>query len=109
MYDFVGRRGPKQFYMKIGRDGAIRLVLPVALHDEIRCGPVGVAVEQGPDDAAVEHPGERLMVRFSPPFRYDLVALRKTLDVQSFIVRGATAETDAVRGIALLKRQFFFH
>src|SRR5690349_13551397 len=93
--------------MKLGGDGAVRLVLAVALHQEIRGGPIRVAVEQRTDDAAVEHSRKRLMMRFSVPLGDNLVPLREAVYMQPLLIRRSASEADALRRIELLQGSLF--
>jgi hypothetical protein len=49
--------------------------------------PVAVTVEQRADDPAVQHAGERLVVRLGLPLRDDLVTLREGPNTKPLLVR----------------------
>ena len=55
-----------------------------------------MAIEQGPDNAAVQNTGERLMMRLGAPFGDELVALDKTSNLQPLFILRTAAKTDAV-------------
>ena len=65
---------------------------PAALHQVARGRPVAVAVEQRPEDAAVQHAVEGLVVRLRAPVADDCVALDEALDAQALLVGGPAAE-----------------
>ncbi len=62
----------------------------------MRGGPVGVAVEKGSDNAAVEYAGKRLMMRLSVKLRDILIALGKAPNVQPLLIRRPTSEADTL-------------
>jgi hypothetical protein len=62
-----------------------------------------MTVEQRPDDPAVEHARERLVVRLSVPFGDHLLPGGVAVYMQPLLVSRAAAEADAVRLIPLLK------
>jgi len=63
--EFGACRGwPSQANVVGRRDGARRLVRSVAVHHRDGRSPVPVAIEQGSDDASVDHAGKGLVVRF---------------------------------------------
>jgi RHS repeat-associated protein len=105
----VHRRGAQQADGVVGGDGAGRTGGAGALHQVPGGGPVGVAVEQRSDDAAVEHPGVSLMMRLRGPLGHDLAGIlpHEAADAQSFFVGRTTAEADAVGRVGFL--QAFLH
>jgi hypothetical protein len=62
-----------------------------------------MTIEQSAEYAAVQHTGKRLMMRLGMPFRNDLIALRKAVNVQTFLIRWAAAKANACWRILLLK------
>ena len=74
--------------MKLGRHRARASLFAALLHQVIRGRPVRMAIEQRADNAAVQHPGKRLMMRLGVPLGDDLVALGKLLICSPFSFAG---------------------
>lgn len=66
-------------------------------------GPVAMAVEQSADDAAAQHPGKRLLVRFRLEVGYHFITVGKAANVQALFVRGTATEARIVRCVSFLK------
>ena len=66
-------------------------------------GPVAMAVEQRADDPAVEHAGERVMMRLGSPIADDDVALHYAFDAETLRVGRPAAKADAVGRMSILK------
>ena len=96
----VGRRSLTWKSAVTVQGGAVE---PALHHQVVAGGPVAVAVEQGADDAAVEHPGEGVVVRLGGEVGDDLVALDEALDAEPLVVGGAAAEADALRRVPCLE------
>jgi hypothetical protein len=64
--------------------------------------PVAVTIQQRADDAATQHSGERFLISFGFESGDNLLTLGKAADVQTFLVRGPTAETRHVRRVSFL-------
>jgi len=75
----------------------------------IRRGPIRVTIEQRTDDAAVQHAGERLMVRLGVKLCDKLVALGKRAYPQALFILRTAAETDAFRRVCFLQRKLIIH
>lgn len=95
MYRLVEGRRAEEFDVKIRRDRAVRFTFAITLHQKNRRRPIRVAIEQSANDTAIQHPRKRLMMRFGVPDGDDLIPIRKARDMQSLLIRRATAEADA--------------
>ncbi len=104
MYRRITRRRPQQLDVKIGGHGTIRRALIVAFHQEIRGSPIRMTIQQNANNAAIQHPGKRLMMRLGVPCRYYFIAVRKAVDMQSFLIRRPTAKADALWRVPFLQR-----
>ena len=102
----IGRSGPEQFDTVVGCDSAGRSLSKRASHQMIGGGPVRVAIQECPDDAAVEHARKSLMVLFRLPFANRFVAAHKAPDPQALLVRRPAAEAGIMRSILFLKTLF---
>src|SRR5687767_5686316 len=91
------RRGPAKLHVELRGDGARRRVLSRLPHEVTGRCPVAVTVEQGPDDAAVEHSRKCLVMRLGAPLGHEAPALLPTLQAQSLVV-GRTAAETAISG-----------
>jgi hypothetical protein len=68
-----------------------------------------MTVKQRSDNSARKHSGKRLMMRFGVPFCGNFFAVRKTFNLQSFLVFDAAAETNSVGSVGFLQRFFVVH
>src|SRR5437764_15367617 len=73
----------------------------------ISCGPVAVAIEQRPDDAAIQDSIKSFVFLLRFPFGDDLAILRETSNVQPARIRRATTPANIVRSVFFLKRLRF--
>ena len=90
--------------MKLGGDCAGCLIETVTFHQEIRCSPVRMTVEECADNSAVEDTGKGLVIRLSVPGRYNLAIVGKAANMKTFFVCRATAKTDTPRCVFFLER-----
>src|ERR1700726_655846 len=77
-------------------------------HHMVGCRPVAVAIEQRPDDPAIQHSGERFVFRLRFPSGDDFAVLGKTADPQTVRIRRTTTPACILGSVFFLKR-FFFH
>src|SRR5205823_5968124 len=89
--------------------GARRRFRAIFLHQVNARRPVRVAIEERAADPAVQDAGERLVMRLRLPFGDEFVAGFEAPDAEAAIVRGAAAEADVLRGVALLQANLFRH
>lgn len=104
----VSGRWPQKFDCIVRRHRTGRMIGAIAFHQSISGSPVTVAIEQRADNAATQHAAEGFLPGLRMKVRYDFIALRKTLDVQPFVVGWATAKAGVVRCESILKT-FFRH
>lgn len=82
-------------------------------HQSVTCGPITVAVENGSDDASVEHARKSMMKRLWPKPGHNLLGLSpvvpywKAINVQALLVGRPAPEADALCRILLLKTDLF--
>ena len=96
------RRRPEKLDRVFRRDCAGRVGRASAVHQMIGSRPVTMAIEQRPNDAAVENSGKRLVFWFRLPVGYDFAILGKTADPQSFRVGRAATPARVVRRVRFL-------
>src|SRR5262249_10134245 len=101
----VARGWTQQPDRVVGSHGAGRGLSSGLLHQMVGRRPVAVAVEEGADDAAVQDPGEGLVVGLGHPIREHLVPLHEAADVQRLAVRVDAAEAGVLRGVTLLQAE----
>ena len=77
----IRRSWPEQFDCVLRRDSARRSVLIRAFHQMIGRRPVAMAIEQRPDDAAIQDSLKRFVSFLRFPFRDDFAVLWKTANV----------------------------
>ncbi len=94
---FVHRRWRDESDGKFSRNRAGGLIEFVSDHQMPGGGPIHMAVEQGADDAAVEHPLVAEVVNGGAKFGDDLIAADKALDSQTEFVLRPTTETGQIR------------
>ena len=102
------RRWFEHAYVVIGRDGRRRLVRAALRHEVICRRPVGVAIHQCADDAAVHDPGKCLMVCSGHPLGDDIARdqpVGKRPNAQAIRVRWPASKADRERAIAFLETQ----
>ena len=98
----VCRRRAQEFHGVFSRDSAGRRIRLCASHEMPRGCPVGVAIYERADDAAVQHARVRLVMRLRSPLAYHFVAARKTSYAQTeFVGRPAPVATQ-LRRVSLL-------
>src|SRR4051794_25127993 len=83
----IARRRAQEFDRVLSRDGAGWFVGAAFLHQMPRCGPVAVTIEERADDPAAQHSRKRFVFFTRLPLCDNLVAIRKTSDVQTLRVR----------------------
>src|SRR6266446_7554502 len=66
--------------------------------------PVAMAIEQRPDNSAVQNSRKRFVLLFRFPFRYHFIAFRETADAQSVSIRRAATPARVLRRVLFLKR-----
>src|SRR5437870_2670565 len=88
--------------VKIRRDRARRRLGARLLHENHRCGPVTVAIEERAANASVEDAVEGLVLRAGPPFAHQLVALFEAANAQSLVVGRPASEAAIVRRVGFL-------
>src|SRR5581483_1075775 len=103
---FVGRRGTLQSNCVISRDGTRRMIKSGLLHQVIRRRPITMTIKQSADDPAAQHSRKRFLISFRIESRDDLIALRKTADVQTFLIGGPATEAGHVRRVSFLETFF---
>ena len=99
----VRRSWPQQFDRIFRGDGARRAVLVCTFHQMICRGPVAVAIEQCPDDAAIQNSIERFVFLLRFPLSDDFAVLRETSNVQPVRIRRAATPAGIVRSVFFLK------
>src|SRR2546421_2601131 len=73
-------------------------------HQMIGRGPVAMAIEQRPNDSAIQDAGKRFVLRLRRPLRDDVAVFRKTANPQTFAIRRSTAPARIFRSVLLLQR-----
>ncbi len=98
--------------MKLGSDGARRRGEPTSTHQAVCRRPVRMTVEQRSQDATIQHPLKRFVVRLWHPICYDFFPFGEALDAEPLGVGRATAKALVVRSVGFLEAQhdvwFFF-
>src|SRR6185436_8478969 len=64
--------------------------------------PVGMTIEKRADDAAVNGPGERLVMRFGRPLRDQRVPFHKAANAKAFGIGGTATEANVFGRVTLL-------
>jgi hypothetical protein len=99
------RRGwaPK-FYGKFSSDGAGGGFEPLSLHQRDNSRPIGMTIEQGANDTAIEDSRKSGMVFFRGELgsQYTFFFAFKGTNAQALFVGGATAKAGIVRGVGFL-------
>ena len=105
--------------MEISRDGARRLLLSPQLHEVVGGSPVGVTIQQGAHNPAVENSGKCLVLEARLPFGPGGADLsfgpclpccsRNGPDMQTLGVCGSTTKAGAVGRIPILKSSDLSH
>src|SRR6185295_10786873 len=88
------------------RDGRGRLLGGSGAHQVPRRRPVGMAIQQRPEDPAVDDAGERLVIRAWLPLGNEhgsIVGVGPAADMQPARVRRSAAEAPPSRRVALLQ------
>ena len=96
-----GRR-PQQADGVGGGHGAWDLLSPSGVHQSHRCSPIAVAVQQGADDATVDHAREGMMMRFWTKDRHQFLAFTVGIDSEAVWIGGATTVANRTGGIGAL-------
>src|SRR6185369_16861860 len=77
------------------------------LHQMISSGPVAVAIEQRPDDAATQYPGKGFLPGCPIEGGNDFVTVREAANVQALFVSRPTTKASIVGRVSFLDT--FFH
>lgn len=88
-----GRRAP-ELYIVRGSDSARWFLKPLSVHDRNGCSPISVTIQQGADDATVDHPRKRLVVIRWDKFHDQPVLGAKRINFQPVFVCWTTSKTN---------------
>ena len=106
----AGRRRPQHFDRVLGSNRARRMIFAGALHQMVRRSPVAMAIEQRPDDAAIQYSTERFVFFLRVPLSDNFTAcsrfigvLWKTSDVQTIRVSRTAAPAGILRRVLFLE------
>src|SRR5438034_10858551 len=93
----IRRSWPEQFDCIFRGDSTWRPILVCALHQMICCGPIAMAIEQRPDDAAIQNSIKSFVLFLRFPFSDHFAVFWKTTDVQSFGICGPATPAGVVQ------------
>ena len=103
---FVRRRRTQELDGVFRRYRARRVFEPGFVHEMPGGRPVTVAIQKCADDAATQHPFECFLILLGPEFRYDLITVGKTPNVEPLRVRWSTAEAGKIWRVGFLDALF---
>ena len=99
----ICRRGAQQLDRVICRNRAGRPIFTGLVHQMPGRRPIAVAIEERPDDAAIQDSGKRFVARLRFPFRDDFFAAHKTANVEALRIRRATPKAGIFRRVFFLE------
>jgi len=105
LHGLISRGRPEQLDRIVRGHRAERLSELLHLHQMPRGSPIAMAIKQRPNNPAIQHAREGLMVSLWLPPRHHHFPSNETADPQTPKVSRATPETLTVRGIFFLEAE----